>query len=105
MGISRRVWFEYEVVSDHHANREARADGDRRLDVQRTPDDLLADLTEALRRPLAKGLDERILVVAGSGFGADVATGGSLGGGGVPAGCLLEVSGGSFGLLMYSGFL
>ena len=58
-------------MRDHDADREARADGDRRLDVQRPPDDLLADLTEALRRPLAKGLDERILVIAGAGLRAD----------------------------------
>jgi len=61
-------------MGDQHADRESRPNGDRRLNVQRASDDLLADLAEPLRRALTECLHERILVVVGAGGDPDNAS-------------------------------
>src|SRR5574337_1422953 len=61
---SSAVGFENEVVRDHHAHRKTWPDRDRRLDVERAADNLLAGLVDALRHPLLNGLGERAIVVA-----------------------------------------
>jgi hypothetical protein len=43
-------------------------DRDRRLDLERAPDDLLSDLAEALRGALAQSLDQGALVIVGAGL-------------------------------------
>ena len=58
------VGFENEVVRDYHAHWKFRTDGDRRLDVKRAADHLLAGLINALRHSLLNGLSERAIVVA-----------------------------------------
>ena len=65
------VWFKDEIARHQNPNRKARTDGDGRLDVQGAPDDLLADLVEALRGALANGLGEIVLAVASSGLCAN----------------------------------
>ena len=65
------VGFKHEVMSDQNAGREARPNGNGRLNVQGASDHLLADLAKSLRRALTKGLYKRVLVVVGAGFGPD----------------------------------
>ena len=69
------IGFEYEVVGDQDADREARPNGDGRLNVQRPADDLLANLAEALRRALTDRLGKIVFAVAGAGLGADAEQG------------------------------
>ena len=58
-------------MSDQNANREARPNGDGRLNVQGASNDLFADLAESLRRALMKGLHKPVFVVVGASFGPD----------------------------------
>src|SRR5690242_17619605 len=65
------VWLENEIMGDHHADGETRPDRDRRLDIERAPDQLLAGLIEALRCALSDRLRQIVLAAAGARFGAD----------------------------------
>ncbi len=53
-------------MGDQHPDREARPDGDGGLHIQRTPDDLLADLADTLGCPEAEALEQQVPVVAGT---------------------------------------
>ena len=56
--------FEHEVAIDQDPDLEPWTYGKRRLDVQATADHLLAGLVQGVGRPLAKSLDQPVLVVA-----------------------------------------
>ena len=60
--------LEHQVPVDDDPDREAGSDRDRRLDIERAPDDLLSDLVEALRGALAQSRGEGALVIVGAGF-------------------------------------
>jgi hypothetical protein len=60
-----------EVPIDDYPRRKTRPDRNRRLDIERSAHDLLADLVDALRRPLLDRLNERVPIVAHADLGAD----------------------------------
>jgi hypothetical protein len=68
---SRGIGFKNQIVGDEHPDREAGADGDRRLNVQRALHDLPAGLADAVGGSLPQGLDELVLVVARACFRPD----------------------------------
>ena len=57
------IGLEHQVPVDDDPDREAGSDRDRRLDIERAPDDLLSDLVEALRGALAQSRGEGALVI------------------------------------------
>src|SRR6202171_211942 len=68
---ARGIGFKNQIVGDQHPDREARPNGDRRLNVQRALHDLPAGLADAVRRSLPQRLDELVLVVARACFRPD----------------------------------
>src|SRR5690606_16110367 len=62
--------LEYKVAGDDNPHREARPDGQRRLNLQLALDDLLARLIDGILRAVSDRPDQPVLV-AGSKFGSD----------------------------------
>jgi hypothetical protein len=71
MTSSIAIGFEDQIVGNNDPDREARPDGDGRLDIERSSDHLRAGLVEALRGALADRLRQIVLAVAGAGLGPD----------------------------------
>lgn len=69
------VGRQHQVARDDDTNREARSDSERRLDVELALHDLLAGLADRVRSARADRLDEIVLVLARTGFGADAEEG------------------------------
>ena len=69
------VWFENEIAIDDNTYRKSRTDGQRRLNIQTAPDDLLAGLVQRVPCPAPQCLDDCTVVAVGVGaraeFGAD----------------------------------
>src|SRR5579875_3871759 len=73
---SSAIRLQNEIVGDHDPHREAGTDGDGRLDIQGTADDLLAGLVDALGEALLECHGERAIVVAAhAGFRSDAEQG------------------------------
>jgi hypothetical protein len=64
------VGFEHQVARNDHPHREARADRQRRRDVELTPDDLLACIVDRVLTAIADRLDQPVIIIGGE-FGAD----------------------------------
>jgi hypothetical protein len=65
------IGLEHQVPVDDDANRNTGPDRDSWLDVERSPDNLFADLRETLLRALAQRLGKGVFIVVGAGFRTD----------------------------------
>ena len=63
------VRLEYQIAVDDHADREARPDRQRRLDIEIAPNDLLTGLVEGIPCPTSQRLNNVAVVAAGAEFG------------------------------------
>ena len=63
------VRLKYQIAVDDHADREARPDRQRRLDIEVAPNDLLTGLVEGIPCPTSQRLNNVAVVAAGAKFG------------------------------------
>jgi hypothetical protein len=68
--MSASVGLKDKIAGDDHTDGEAWPNGERRLDRELTPDDLLAGVVDRVLGAALDGLDEFVLIVGGE-LGSD----------------------------------